>query len=308
MPLFFFLSGLVFNKNKYATFKEFFIKKIRTLFIPYCIFSVLTWVVWVLYNILFHNSVDSYFYPLLQTLLSQGSGGYIVHNTPLWYVTCLICVESIYFFIAKIKSPILRTCIILALTSIGLILIQPNSPLRHAIWSLDMALCAILFYSLGHFAREYRFSQQIDNFFKNPRMYTISIYLGILIQIVGAILNPGVSMGHRFLNNIVLFYLFGVTGTFTVILFSKFLSKYDNCITNFIMWLGENSFYVMALQVPVKGFLIAIIARMVHTSTDYISSNYLYGVIVFVITLFIVTVGVHLINLIKSVVLNRRIK
>jgi fucose 4-O-acetylase-like acetyltransferase len=47
MPLFFFLSGLVYHDGK-MTFTSFLFKKIKTLLLPYFIFSVLAYLFWVL--------------------------------------------------------------------------------------------------------------------------------------------------------------------------------------------------------------------------------------------------------------------
>ena len=46
IPLFFFLSGMVFNKSKYASFQVFLLKKVKSLLVPYVIFSFLTWIIW----------------------------------------------------------------------------------------------------------------------------------------------------------------------------------------------------------------------------------------------------------------------
>ena len=100
IPLFFFLSGMVFNKNRYADFKAFLAKKIKSLLVPYVIFSVLTWGIWAVFACLSHSDVDSYWKPLAQTFIAQGSGGFLVHNVPLWFVTCLFVMEIVYYFMA----------------------------------------------------------------------------------------------------------------------------------------------------------------------------------------------------------------
>ena len=96
IPLFFFLSGMVFNKRKYADFKTFFMKKVKSLLVPYAIFSILTWGVWAVFTFVSHNNVESYWMPLAQTFIAQGSGGFLVHNVPLWFVTCLFVIEIVY--------------------------------------------------------------------------------------------------------------------------------------------------------------------------------------------------------------------
>ena len=44
MPLFFFLSGLTFNFDKYFEFKSFVISKIKSLLIPYALLSLIYFV------------------------------------------------------------------------------------------------------------------------------------------------------------------------------------------------------------------------------------------------------------------------
>lgn len=50
-----------------------------------------------------HNPVN-YWHPLLQTIIAQGSVGFLRHNLPLWFVTCLFSVEIIFYFINKLLS------------------------------------------------------------------------------------------------------------------------------------------------------------------------------------------------------------
>ncbi len=83
IPLFFFLSGLMFKKSRYPDFGVFFKKRVKSLLVPYVIYSFLTWCVWVGYAYLTHARTESYFMPLLQTFIAQGSGNFLVHNVPL---------------------------------------------------------------------------------------------------------------------------------------------------------------------------------------------------------------------------------
>ena len=45
MPLFFLISGMLFDKNKYPDFISFFKRRIKTLFIPYVIYEVIS-IIW----------------------------------------------------------------------------------------------------------------------------------------------------------------------------------------------------------------------------------------------------------------------
>ncbi len=97
IPLFFFLSGMVFVQYKYPDFKSFVKRRIQTLIVPYIIYSFITWTIWALFSYATHARADSYWMPLMQTFIAQGSEGYLVHNVPLWFVSCLFVVELAYY-------------------------------------------------------------------------------------------------------------------------------------------------------------------------------------------------------------------
>ena len=103
IPLFFFLSGMMFNREKYPSFWQFFKKRAKRLLIPYAVYSVLTWGVWVAFNMVFHRPVESIWDPLLQTIIAKGSGGFLVHNVALWFIPCLLAVELIYYALSRYK-------------------------------------------------------------------------------------------------------------------------------------------------------------------------------------------------------------
>ena len=104
IPLYFFLSGLVFSRERYASFGEFVMKRVKGLLFPYIIFSFLTWVLWAAFAYVSHAQVNSYWMRLLQTFIAQGSDGYLIHNVPLWFVTCLFVVEVAYYYLSQLKD------------------------------------------------------------------------------------------------------------------------------------------------------------------------------------------------------------
>lgn len=140
IPLFFFLSGMVFNKCKYADFRTFFMKKVKSLLVPYVIFSFLTWFVWAAFSLVTHAQVDSYWMPLAQTFIAQGSGGFLVHNVPLWFVTCLFVMEVIYYFLSGFKKVwILIVSIALASVSYYMITYVDVVDITLLPWNLEVA-------------------------------------------------------------------------------------------------------------------------------------------------------------------------
>ena len=296
MPLFFFLSGMTYNRHKYTSIVEFIKKRIKTLIVPYAVFSVLTWFVWVGYNKLLGNEVDSYWMPLLQTIISQGSGGYLVHNSPLWFVTCLFSIELIYYFSSKLGTKWnVLVCVLCAV--VGNFCILPGSPLRYMPWSIDMSLCAVPFYMIGNFVSEYYGSKKLyETINKNKIISMLFVIVAIVIIYFGATLNGNVSMGHRKLNHIYLFYPLACVGIAMHIVFSNLLSDLKSKVVLGIKWIGRNSFNAMAVQTPIKGVVLVIIGKIIHKSVDELSSSNLYSLIAFIVTLLLVIVAITVIN------------
>lgn len=151
IPLFFVLSGMVFDKSRYSSFGVFLKKKFKSLLLPYAVFSFLTWIIWVVYAFVIHDNVENYWMPLLQTVIAQGSEGYLVHNVPLWFVMCLFSMEVIYYFIAGLQR-IYITIITILLAAVSYFLLNHCSFVDFSAipWSIDAAMLGIPFYALGH--------------------------------------------------------------------------------------------------------------------------------------------------------------
>ena len=92
MPLFFILSGYFYKSQKYG-FTDFFLRKLRTLIIPYFFFGLLSW-----FLLSFINSSE--FSPhTLNGFLISGAG-----NEPIWFLFTLFLVSIIHFLLDYILS------------------------------------------------------------------------------------------------------------------------------------------------------------------------------------------------------------
>lgn len=141
MPLFFFLSGLVFNYEKY-TLKTFFKSRFNGLIIPYVFFYLITYLYWLV--------IERHVRPLdmtpLQPLLGlfYGTGHYTAHNGILWFLPCLFVVESLFFLICKYcKKSVLIVALILIITLVGF------SFEKMLPWSINVAMTSVQFFAVG---------------------------------------------------------------------------------------------------------------------------------------------------------------
>lgn len=295
MPLFFFLSGMMFDRHKYSSVAELIKRRIKTLLIPYLLFSVATWIFWAGYNLVLGNEVKSYWMPLLQTVISQGSGGYLVHNSPLWFVTCLFMVEMIYYFASRFS--VQWTVIICVLCAVaGNFMIAPESPLRYLPWSFDMAMCAVPFYMLGNLVSEYLGHERLCGFVNQRKALSIFlVLLGIVFLYFGAIINGPVSMGHRKLNIEYVFYPLACIGIAEHLILSILLSNIPSKAVGLIRWIGNYSFRVMAVQTPIKGVVLVVLGFIFHKTVGELSDTTSYSILAFVISLIAVCITVWVI-------------
>lgn len=289
MPLFFFISGYLFNSAKYPSFKAFISKRFKRLFIPYVIYSVVTWAIWAVFRYLSGADVESYWMPLLQTFIAQGSGAFFVHNSPLWFIPCLFAVEIMYFFICKageIKG--LLICFLIAFCGVLLAHQYGSAYLQIMPWNLDAAFYALPFYGLAHVIHKHISHQQVMESVESHRPLSLGIILLLFSAVWYLAMNFGeCSMGSSGYNcNEGIFFLRAFIGCFAVVILSAFIStiKSISLFRKTMTWCGTNSLDIMCTHVPIKGIAIILVAKLLHPVIDVSSSGPL-SLIAFIITM-----------------------
>lgn len=296
IPLFFFMSGMVFDSSKYLTVRDLLKKRFQTLLLPYLIFSLITWLMWVGMRVI-SNDTTNYWYPLLQTFIAQGSSGFLRHNLPLWFVTCLFSVEILYYFINKLpKIGTVFVCVICSF--IGCYMDTWGGCFwRNLIWSFDGTLISVLFYGSGQWLIRACSHEKLQTIVKHNSIVGWSMILLLTIVLYfSSVYNGYVSIGSNRLGNYVsLFYLNSYLGIVAFLMFSIYLSALNlqtricRMMMNYIKWFGQNSFYVMATHFPIKEILGRTIDKLFDCN---VHSDIGYASIVFIITLVIDTIVV----------------
>ena len=105
--LFFTISGLTFCIEKYHNYKEFFIKKFKSIMVPYFVFAVL----FLIPLYMFGNSAAQDLgrtdidigvtKSIIGIFYGNGHDNYLRQNSALWFLPCLFVVENIYYFQQK---------------------------------------------------------------------------------------------------------------------------------------------------------------------------------------------------------------
>lgn len=267
IPLFFVLSGMVFVRDKYPDFGSFLKRRLQTLIIPYVIYSFITWAIWAVFSYITHAKVVSYWMPLLETFIAQGSEGYLVHNVPLWFVSCLFVIELLYYWISLLTDVWnIIICLLCAVLSYVLVNYCTIFDFTTLPWSIEVAMAAIIFYAIGHILIKHIGHQQFEYVVNKKRW--VSIFIVLLFFVIvwyAGLYNKSISMGHANLRNPFIFYAVACAGVLAFLMLSSLVAQ-----SNFnsqkwmsgVKWFGQNSFIAMAIHNPIKGFVIVALASV----------------------------------------------
>lgn len=145
IPLFFFISGLLFQKEKFENFTVFLKSRLKSLVIPYVIFYLVTLVYWILIERHSRGADVPIYSQLLGLVYGTYDMRYMMFNGALWFLPCLFSMEILYWFVSKVPSPYvigaLAGCYIFGLVAKD---VAPWLP-----WGICAAFLGVVFYGSG---------------------------------------------------------------------------------------------------------------------------------------------------------------
>ena len=242
MPLFFFLSGLLF-KDKNEGFVDFLKSKTNSLMRPWLI-------------ILFISSLVCLVIPqwrneiTLKEVLSDlyTANTNVFQNSSLWYLVCFYFMLLIFFFVNKLKRTAV-TAVVFIIIAIGLLWIKglldrTNLPFNRLPLKIDSALIALVFFCVANL-----FKDKILPFMNGKA----NLLLVALIVVVSAVLC--VFNGWSNLNSLdfgrfrLLYYPIAFGGIASVCFVSQVITRLNlQTIKSFIIFYGKNSLLIFGFQ------------------------------------------------------------
>ncbi len=306
MPLFFIISGILFNKNKYTSFRMFVKRKLQTLICPYVLFYTLILIYFYVSRYLgsglseFNVAVMGEHF--LQMFLSQGSAKVI--SPPLWFVLCLFTVEILYYFISKIDKKVIVVLISAVFVLVGW-LFETYIVRKYNIllpWSIDSAMFALGFFTIGNLSAD-RLNQMVRWILKQDYSYLIGSALaivGLAVTMILAIPNGHVSLGSKILRNGYVFYITGIVGSLSVLVISALLQK-----NKFFTYCGRNSFCIMAVHDVIRATYERISESVKFLAYD--TTNFIQTILPFVIVLLLSLLVTIIYNKVKGAIINKNI-
>ena len=234
IPLFFFLSGCVFKGNAYS-FKDYLIKKIRSLVIPYFCLGLVIFAFQALLILVQENRFSAIL-EMLWNFIKQE------HFWTIWFLACLFLVEILCWVIHKLCSKKLWILIV----SAGICLL---GFLRYRLgwgalpWNLDVALIAQFFFNLGFLF----YHSKIQPFLLERKASKICglIVAGILINFIAGFSNirltgQSLDMSIGMYGNELLSIFSALAGILFIVVLSNFFSIRP------LRYLGQNTMVIFA--------------------------------------------------------------
>jgi fucose 4-O-acetylase-like acetyltransferase len=260
MPLFFLLSGCLFQKKDNLALYEY--KRFRTLFVPFIIFYTGSWLLKVILYTLHGEKnpiTDIHFYSLntINTI-----------NYPLWFLVCLFVAVSLYSIFYKLCSKsYLLFFIILLLTIVGYMLAARQI---HIPFYLTQTLIVLPFIHIGHI-----YYQNKENIKFSVKL--VFILIAFLLFFTGILLRVKTNIFElRVDSNPILFYFPAFGGSFLTLFVSEWIAKYK--WSNFLRQLGIYSLFIFAIHANtgyLDGLISGVIAKL-HLLPN--NQNLLWGI------------------------------
>ncbi len=284
MPLFFWLSGLLYRPEKYPTVGQLIRKRSRSLLVPYLWFSAISYVLWYFIARNFGRDADDHIHPLVPivgTFYSVADKPWLVHNTPLWFLTCLFVVELLYWELRRWLASTTALALGLLCCSLAGYWLSLNFRVRLP-WGADVALSAVMFYGAGQFSR--------------PRLMNLAASTSgrrLLTNLfAGAVGSLAMWWGFGFVNmseNIlgrgyVPFYAAAFGGIVVSVVVAQMVPP-----NRLLTFFGRNTLVILALQIPCYGFVKAVQQYGFGFDVEATRGSLLWGIIqsVAIVTLLI---------------------
>ena len=280
MSCFFFLSGLLFNFDKFPSIWGFAKHRSKQLLVPYFSFFVLLYVYWLLWG----YNLDAPGIPFYQPLLEYIYGRPALIDEPLWFVACLFALQFLfYLFFKKIKNRIVAVFILFAIPFIPSFINLSNAP-----WMLENVCIYFPFYGIASLYRK-----EIMQMLGKEK---IQILYGIITFFIFIAIVYLLSSGN--VNNEFLKTGLRMTGSFCilfpVLLIIKYIADFGREIV-FMKYIAMNAIVVLALHSYVILSISAIMALLGYPSS-FFEGKYLLKFFIAVFSVSIMVIPVYLIS------------
>ena len=286
IPLFFFVSGIIYYMANVCGSKEFLVRKYKSLLIPYLVFSTLSFIYWCFIERYLRGSSESVMHQFIEIFLSQGGDSNHEFNVALWFLPCLFVMEILFDFIRRRFNDKKYIMSFLVICSIVGFIFSQYIPIRLP-FSIDTMFVAIPFYGIGFLIAPFFNS---INYFINDNKTIISIVF-ILLSLGVLFFYKGNNFNNNNYSNYILLYIVSFIGIILIIIFSNIINK-----NRILLYLGSNTLILMCIHEPLKRIVLIIVSKITNINTDVLRSNIF---LIILLSVLLILIMYPFINIIK---------
>lgn len=279
MPVFFFMSGVVFSYDRNPRYGAFVLKRFWQLVVPYVWINVLAYLLWLF--VLRHYGADAdsdiaWLTPLVGFL--AGVPPMLSHDIPLWALLCFFVVELIFYPLCKSLMRDWLVAIVFAAIAFAMTFFVDGGRLP---LTIGPAIAGVAFYALGHYYQRVGRTYRILN---NP----LFVLLAIIAFALSVIYNSEVEFFICRFGDYCLFLLGAISAIVIMVALTKMFGRYIK-EPRAIKFIARSTllicgFHLLAFA-AIKGVLLLGFGIDPAVLSDGIWHGLLYAVTAFAMTL-----------------------
>ena len=234
MPLFFVVSGMMYNPIKYESFGVLLKKKIKKLVIPYFFFSAIVFCAY--YGTPYWNTSELYL----------GWKGYA-----LWFIPVLFWGNLFLFFITRIPSRFFQILVAI----LGLVVSESFYLLDlHFPFKMEVVPFALFFIIAGFIGKDF--------FLKNDVKWQVVLICGAGTVVLSQVL-PKLDMCINYMGYFGINAFNALLGAYFIFSISKIICLLipSKC-TSPVRWCGRNSLFIMAFSQLFNYWILVLLAKL----------------------------------------------
>lgn len=279
MPIFFIITGILnYKRNKKFDIK----KQFKSLMIPYFLFSFINTILLIPLDYLNHkNIINNIVYNFKNIFLLYG-----VKAT--WFLPCLLIALIIFNYLKKKNLKKENLVLILFLVFfIPYIKINVDDIATYKV--ICRSLIATVFLFSGYYIG------QIVDKIEIKKIKLLLLLLGTVI--FSFILGP-VDLCYLQLSDPIMYYISALTGSMFVLLLFKYFDD-KKIKLRLLEYIGKNSLTIFGTHMIII-YYVKKIVNYIFKSSNIISNQYIFSIIVFIVTLLIDVLIVYIYNIIRK--------
>lgn len=255
MPLFFFLSGVLFTPAGI----EGTIKRCKKILIPYFVFAILSYLYWRFGECLVRGipdglDPDKHVWDILWQRRP------FEFNIALWFLPCLLIIQIISNLLFQIRQRWWKWVVYLSFLLLASIVNIPT----HSMW-IKETYYAMSFFVLGNIMHDWAY--EIENKLTSiPRYYFLSAIPALFSMIFWV--NRCDMMKSIYPQGYFIFHMIALLGIMLLMLITPIFNG-----QKWLKWLGTNSLTIMCVHEPIKRVIIIVLSIITRQETNVLRES-----------------------------------